>query len=159
VIFSNTYFMGGNITAVCDPSRAMLMTGKSLFHIGDNISLNGVTTIPEYFKEHGYVTFGTGKWHNGAKSFERSFDEAKNVFIGGMCDHFNVSCRDMGTDKTLGSSTSKGYSTDVFSDSVISSAIVLLREMSVAQKSKPVEFPDFTKGKWKTQAPIDFDNM
>jgi predicted dehydrogenase len=44
---------------------------------------------------------------------------------------------------------------DVY-DSVTSSAISPLSEMSVAEKSQPVEFPDFTKGKWKTRPPIDF---
>lgn len=47
---------------------------------------------------------------------------------------------------------------DVY-DSVTSSVISPLTEMSVAQKSQPVEFPDFTKGKWKTRAPIDFNNL
>ena len=39
---------------------------------------------------------------------------------------------------------------DVY-DSVTSSAISPLTEMSVAQKSKPVDFPDFTRGKWETR--------
>ena len=41
---------------------------------------------------------------------------------------------------------------DVY-DSVTSSVISPLTEMSVAGRSKPVEFPDFTKGKWET-APV-----
>jgi predicted dehydrogenase len=47
---------------------------------------------------------------------------------------------------------------DVY-DSVTSSAISPLSEMSVAQKSQPVEFPDFTKGAWKTRSPIDFEKL
>jgi predicted dehydrogenase len=35
-------------------------------------------------------------------------------------------------------------------DSVTSSAISPVTELSVANKCKPVDFPDFTKGKWKT---------
>jgi hypothetical protein len=27
-------------------------------------------------------------------------------------------------------------------------------EQSVADKSRPVDFPDFTKGKWKTMQPV-----
>lgn len=39
---------------------------------------------------------------------------------------------------------------DVY-DSVTSSAISALTERSVAEGSKPVEFPDFTRGKWQTR--------
>jgi predicted dehydrogenase len=42
-------------------------------------------------------------------------------------------------------------------DSVTSSAVSPLTEMSVGKKSQPVDFPDFTRGKWKTRAPINFD--
>jgi hypothetical protein len=44
---------------------------------------------------------------------------------------------------------------DVY-DSVTSSVISPLSEMSVADKSKPVDFPDFTKGKWQSRPPIKF---
>ena len=43
---------------------------------------------------------------------------------------------------------------DVY-DSVTSSAISPLSEKSVAGGYVPVEFPDFTKGKWKTALPFD----
>ena len=39
-------------------------------------------------------------------------------------------------------------------DSVTSSAISPLSEMSVADRSKPVDFPDFSRGTWKTRSPI-----
>jgi hypothetical protein len=44
---------------------------------------------------------------------------------------------------------------DVY-DSVTSSAISPLSERSVAGRSRPVEVPDFTRGRWKTRAPVDF---
>ena len=44
---------------------------------------------------------------------------------------------------------------DVY-DSVTSSVISPLTEQSVANGSKPVDFPDFTRGKWKTRPPISF---
>ncbi|MEO6436064.1 MAG: hypothetical protein ABIP55_09915 [Tepidisphaeraceae bacterium] len=34
------------------------------------------------------------------------------------------------------------------------SAIAVLSEKSVADRSRPVDFPDFTKGKWKTTPAI-----
>lgn len=39
-------------------------------------------------------------------------------------------------------------------DSVTSSAIIPVTEASVADKSRPKDFPDFTKGKWKTRPPL-----
>lgn len=42
---------------------------------------------------------------------------------------------------------------DVY-DSVTSSVVSALSEKSVASRSRPVEFPDFTRGKWKTRPPI-----
>ena len=179
VRFSNNYFMGGNNAAVCLPSRAQLMSGKGLFNIGGNLQLKGVTTMPEYFKANGYETFGTGKWHNGAQSFERSFSEGKNVFIGGMSDHFNVPCRDMDENKKLGKVVKKGYSTDVFSKA----AMDFLQNYSSGNKEKPFfcylaftaphdprspredyigMYPDGTlpvPGNFKKYHPFAFDNM
>ncbi len=37
------------------------------------------------------------------------------------------------------------------------SAVTALSEKSVANRSRPVDFPDFTKGKWKTNSPITFE--
>lgn len=42
---------------------------------------------------------------------------------------------------------------DVY-DSATSSAIIPLSEASVADRSRPVDFPDFTKGKWETRNPM-----
>jgi arylsulfatase A-like enzyme len=118
VRFTSSYVMGGHHGAICAPSRAMLMSGKSLFHVYDK--LEGVHTMPMHFSENGYQTFGTGKWHNLAPMFEASFQEGKNVFIGGMCDHYNVPCRDMGSDRKLSKPVSKGgYSTDLFAGAAI----------------------------------------
>ena len=44
---------------------------------------------------------------------------------------------------------------DVY-DSVTSSVISPLSEQSVARGSRPVDFPDFTRGRWKTRPPIQF---
>src|SRR5690606_9040595 len=77
--FPNTYVMGGHHGAVCAPSRAMLMTGRSLFHIYDN--LDTVRTFPQQLGAAGYRTFGTGKWHNGQDAFAKSFEEGRRVFF------------------------------------------------------------------------------
>ena len=44
---------------------------------------------------------------------------------------------------------------DVY-DSVTSSAVSPVTEMSVAKRSNPVDFPDFTRGKWKSRPLIEY---
>lgn len=117
VRFNNAYVMGGNHGAICAPSRAMLLSGKSLFHVYDK--LNGVHTMPMQFANNGYETFATGKWHNEKAAFEASFQKGENVFLGGMADHYNVPCRNLGADGKLGEPVTKGFSTDVFADAAI----------------------------------------
>lgn len=115
--FSNSYVMGGHHGAICAPSRAMLLSGKSLFHVYDR--LDGVLTLPKYLSENGYHTFATGKWHNGRPSFEANFQEARSVMLGGMSDHFKVPLRDMQADGTLGESYERSFSTDIFADAAL----------------------------------------
>jgi hypothetical protein len=43
---------------------------------------------------------------------------------------------------------------DVY-DAAAWSAILPLSAMSVASGSAPVEFPDFTRGKWKSRKPVE----
>ncbi|NLA49099.1 MAG: sulfatase-like hydrolase/transferase, partial [Bacteroidales bacterium] len=71
VRFLNCYAMGGHHGAISAPSRAMLLSGKYLFNVYDK--LDGVRTMPMHFADHGYNTFGTGKWHNEKSAFEASF--------------------------------------------------------------------------------------
>lgn len=90
--FTHTHIMGGTSGAVCMPSRAMLMTGKTLFHLerrGADIPVDH-KMMPEVFKNYGYTTFGTGKWHNGKTSYSRAFTDGGKIFFGGMSDHLNV---------------------------------------------------------------------
>ena len=115
--FRNAYVMGGHHGAICAPSRAMLLSGKHLFNVYDK--LDGVTTMPMQFGANGYETFGTGKWHNEKSAFEKSFKTANNVFLGGMANHFQVPCRNMGPDGILSEPEMKGFSTDVFAGSAI----------------------------------------
>jgi arylsulfatase A-like enzyme len=129
--FTNSYVMGGHHGAISAPSRAMLLTGKSLFHVYD--ALDGLTTMPMFLAKYGYETFGTGKWHNGAENFEASFQRGKNVFIGGMSDHYNVPCRNLEPGGKLTEPVMKGFSTDLFADA----AIGFLDGYSKGKKDKP----------------------
>jgi hypothetical protein len=47
----------------------------------------------------------------------------------------------------------KPTDSDVYEGATIS-AVVALSEKSIAEKSTSVEFPDFTRGKWKTRKPL-----
>jgi len=90
--FECAHIPGGTSGAVCMPSRAMIHTGRSLFHIqndGMRIPEQHVM-LGEVLKDNGYRTFGTGKWHNGTDSYARSFDDGGSIFFGGMWDHWNV---------------------------------------------------------------------
>jgi arylsulfatase A-like enzyme len=90
--FTHAHIPCGTSGAVCMPSRAMLWTGRSLFHIereGQSIPPEH-TTMGETFQKAGYTTYGTGKWHNGTKSFARTFSTGGEIFFGGMQDHWNV---------------------------------------------------------------------
>lgn len=84
--FMQARIMGGLNGAICMPSRAMIMSGRNLFHLHKDGSYipDSDITLPELFRANGYTTFETGKWHQDKKSFNRSFDEADNIFFGGM---------------------------------------------------------------------------
>ena len=90
--FTQAHIPGGSVGAVCMPSRAMLNTGRTLYHIeknGSNIPKEHAL-MGETFRKAGYCTFGTGKWHNGTSSYARSFTDGGEIFFSGMWDHWNV---------------------------------------------------------------------
>ena len=87
-VFNRAYCMGSTQGAVCILSRAMLLTGRSLFRVNEQLS--GCDTWPEAFARSGYRTFITGKWHNGKQSLTRCFSSGTHVFLGGMHDQWSV---------------------------------------------------------------------
>ena len=91
-LFTHAHMPSGTSAALCMPSRGMLHTGRSLFHIGGdgNQLLPEHTLMGESFQAAGYHTYGVGKWHNGAASFNRSFAGGDEIFHGGMTDHWNM---------------------------------------------------------------------
>lgn len=94
--FLQAHIPSGTCGAVCMPSRAMIHTGRHLFHLfetGGDIPPDQIT-LGETFRQNGYETIGCGKWHNGCPGFARSFTQGSKIFFGGMWDHWNVpTCR------------------------------------------------------------------
>lgn len=129
--FTHACIMGGTIGAVCAPSRAMLMTGQSLFHVDASIvsparapenRKKPFDLFPEVLRKAGYTTFATGKWHNGPKLWARCFQRGENIFFGGMSDHDKVPVHDFdptGEYPQAKHHIAKQFSSELFSDSAI----------------------------------------
>ena len=93
VAFTRAYMQGGNGGATCVPSRAMLLSGRSLAQIDEKLLKH--ETWPHAFGEAGYATFAAGKWHNGPPSIPKSFQQAKALFVGGMANPLKAPTSDM----------------------------------------------------------------
>ncbi|MGH7225113.1 MAG: sulfatase-like hydrolase/transferase, partial [Gemmataceae bacterium] len=117
-VCTRAYCMGSTQPAVCLPSRAMLMSGRTLFRVrGD---LKGQTTWPEMFRKAGYATFLSGKWHNGPESAQRCFAEGRGVFFGGMGNPYKLPVCDFKPEGGLTAKKPSGkHSVALFADRAI----------------------------------------
>ncbi len=97
--FTRAYCMGGMQGAVCVPSRAMLMTGRSLWRVDEQ--LKHQPAWPEQFTAAGYHAFISGKWHNGAESLLRVFPAGGAIFTGGMGEPYHLPLQDISADHRL----------------------------------------------------------
>ena len=117
-VFNRAYIQGSMTFATCLPSRAMIMSGKPLFRAP--LQLDSGMLMPQVFQKAGYRTFATGKWHNGASSFEKCFDEAEAVFFGGAArTHINVPVNRMIAGLMVPYDAGETFSTDLFADAAI----------------------------------------
>lgn len=149
--FSQAYCMGSRHGAVCAPSRAMMMSGRTLHRVKD--SLEGAPTWPERFGASGYVTFGTGKWHNGQDSYRRSFQSGRAVFFGGMSDHFAVPVRDWDGQEMTPVRREERHSSEVFADA----AVGFLDAYAASGDERPFAcYVAFTAPHDPRDAPTDF---
>jgi len=75
--FRNAYCMGGDISAVCTPSRYMLLSGLSLFH-RKNASPDR-PNFPRAMKEAGYYAYHHGKRGNTCLPIQKLFDVDRHL--------------------------------------------------------------------------------
>ncbi len=115
--FRGNYCFGSNSGAVCVPSRAMLMSGRTWLDVP--YDLHGVKLLPELLREGRYRTFATGKWHNGEPSCVRAFPQGKSVFIGGMADHTKVPVADVRDGQFVNRRIAEKFSSEQFADAAV----------------------------------------
>ena len=86
-IFRRAFTMGSMVGAVCLPSRAMLLTGQSMFRAMKSVPRAGSVgtddtpetfTFPRSMKAAGYATMHTGKNDNSPKTITAEFDETSD---------------------------------------------------------------------------------
>jgi arylsulfatase A-like enzyme len=149
--FEHAYCMGSRHGAVCAPSRAMMMSGRTLHRVSD--SIEGAPTWPQRFGASGYVTFGTGKWHNGEASYKRSFQSGKAAFFGGMSDHFAVPVRDWDGQEMTAIRREPRHSSELFADA----AIDFLDGYAAGDETRPFAcYVAFTAPHDPRDAPADY---
>ena len=124
--FTHAFIMGSGHGAVCIPSRAMLLTGRSLFRATaaytNNIIPPALPTWPQLFRAAGYDTLAVGKWHNDRASFARSFNGGGPVFFGGMTDHSQIAVYDFdpsGRYAKTNERIARQFDTELFADTAI----------------------------------------
>src|ERR1035441_5556078 len=115
--FTRAYMQGGFNGATCVPSRAMLLSGQSLFQADEKLLRH--QTWPAAFGKAGYTTFATGKWHNGPQSLALSFQCARAIFTGGMTDPLKAPLSDMVDGKLTEPKRSARHACAVFADEAV----------------------------------------
>lgn len=94
--FTNAYTMGGSSPGVCLPSRASLLTGRTLWNLENpdvwNYEISArFKTLPEVFRQHGYLTFATGKNDPGKEGqFGRAYTHADKLLFQGMSNQYRL---------------------------------------------------------------------
>ncbi|TDE11153.1 sulfatase-like hydrolase/transferase [Jiangella asiatica] len=83
--FSHAVNQGSWSPAVCMPARAMLLTGRSLFHARAAVDAEDCPMLlGEVLAAAGYRTFFTGKWHSPDDWLRRGYQVVGPHATGGM---------------------------------------------------------------------------
>ena len=117
VSFKRAYMQGSMQPATCVPSRAMLLSGQSLFRIDEKLQRD--ETWPAAFGKAGYTTCLTGKWHNGPESIPLSFQIARSVFAGGMTNPMAAKLSDLRDGKLTPPQLAPRHACAMFADEAI----------------------------------------
>ena len=117
VSFTRAYMQGGMNGATCVPSRAMLLSGRSLFHIDEKLTRD--ETWPAAFGRAGYTTFISGKWHNTPASVPLSFQHARKLFTGGMTNPMQAPLGSLENGQMGPTTTSPKHACATFADETI----------------------------------------
>jgi arylsulfatase A-like enzyme len=80
-VFRNAFCFGGNVPAVCLPSRTMLMNGRVFFRWGQKTDAAEPPNFPTAMKTAGYQTYHHGKNGNVPKDINRQFEV--NQYVDG----------------------------------------------------------------------------
>jgi arylsulfatase A-like enzyme len=162
VTFTHACTQGGLHGAICQPSRAQLMTGRSVFRVHKEMITKQddpnpeYVTFPQQLRKQGYLTFATGKWHNGPILFNRSFADGGNIFFGGMDDHAATKVNEYdpsGRYPKEKMRTAKKFSSETFTDT----ALEFLKNRDA---SKPyLLYVPFTSPHDPRMAPSKYESM
>jgi len=130
--FRRTHIMGSMTDAICAPSRAAILTGVNPllatreYYIpvrNGLMDLNpDLPILPEVMREAGYNSYGIGKWHNDAASFNRGFADGSQIFLRGMSDHWQPPLHHYDPSGEYAANASyhgDGFSSTIFSDAAI----------------------------------------
>jgi arylsulfatase A-like enzyme len=102
--------------ATCIPSRAMLLSGRSLFRIDEKLTRD--ETWPAAFGRAGYTTFLSGKWHNNPPSIPLSFQRARAI-AGGMDNPLKAPLRNLENGALTKPVVSPKHACETMTDEVI----------------------------------------
>lgn len=115
--FDRAYMQGAKNEATCIPSRAMLLSGQSLFRIEQHQLRD--ECWPEAFGKAGYATFISGKWHQSPESLLRNFKIARSIFVGGMTDPLKAKLATVRDGVLQPAQLAEKHACEVFADETI----------------------------------------
>lgn len=161
--FTQAFIMGGLQGAVCVPSRAMLMSGQTLFHVTANIErrkewgeAKEFHLWPEVLGQNGYQTIGIGKWHNGPALYHRAFQKGGPILFGGMADHYQTPLHEFNPEQKYPKEAAKPsakHSSEIFADATI-------QQLKARDRSKPFAlYCAFTAPHDPRQSPKEYKAM